>query len=107
MTSAVPDTAAHAGAEAPTAGRAAEDRRARGRLPGDREPGSRRHRLRRRGGRNRRPVSTLQYYFGSREDLLVAAFRYASRTEIAELEAEVAGIADPSRVGSSGSSRGH
>ena len=41
------------------------------------------------------PVSTLQYYFGSREDLLVAAFRHASSTEIAELEAEVAGIADP------------
>jgi len=29
------------------------------------------------------PVSTLQYYFGSREDLLVAAFRHASGTEIA------------------------
>ena len=28
------------------------------------------------------PVSTLQYYFGSREDLLVAAFRHASGTEI-------------------------
>src|SRR5437868_6162907 len=41
------------------------------------------------------PVSTLQYYFGSREDLLVAAFRHASSTEIAELEAEVAGIGDP------------
>ena len=41
------------------------------------------------------PVSTLQYYFGSREDLLVAAFRHASSTEIAELEAEVAGIDDP------------
>src|SRR5712691_6318405 len=41
------------------------------------------------------PVSTLQYYFGSREDLLVAAFRHASITEIAKLEAEVAGIADP------------
>lgn len=41
------------------------------------------------------PVSTLQYYFGSREDLLVAAFRHASSTEIAELEAEVAGISDP------------
>ena len=41
------------------------------------------------------PVSTLQYYFGSREDLLVAAFRHASSTEIAALEAEVAGIDDP------------
>ena len=41
------------------------------------------------------PVSTLQYYFGSREDLLVAAFRHASSTEIAALEAEVAAIEDP------------
>jgi AcrR family transcriptional regulator len=35
------------------------------------------------------PVSTLQYYFGSREDLLVAAFRYASANELAALAAEV------------------
>src|SRR6516162_7037797 len=41
------------------------------------------------------PVSTLQYYFGSREDLLVAAFRHASGTEIAALEADVAAIAGP------------
>ena len=41
------------------------------------------------------PVSTLQYYFGSREDLLVAAFRHASSTEMAALETEVAGIDDP------------
>ena len=41
------------------------------------------------------PVSTLQYYFGSREDLLVAAFRHASGTEIAALEAELAELADP------------
>ena len=41
------------------------------------------------------PVSTLQYYFGSREDLLVAAFRHASSAEIEALEAEVAAIADP------------
>ena len=41
------------------------------------------------------PVSTLQYYFGSREDLLVAAFRHASGTEIAALEADVAALADP------------
>jgi AcrR family transcriptional regulator len=41
------------------------------------------------------PVSTLQYYFGSREDLLVAAFRHASSAEIAALEAEVAAISDP------------
>jgi AcrR family transcriptional regulator len=41
------------------------------------------------------PVSTLQYYFGSREDLLVAAFRHASSAEIATLETEVAAISDP------------
>jgi len=41
------------------------------------------------------PVSTLQYYFGSREDLLVAAFRHASGTEIAALEADVAALPDP------------
>ena len=41
------------------------------------------------------PVSTLQYYFGSREDLLVAAFRHASSEEIAALEPEVAAIDDP------------
>jgi AcrR family transcriptional regulator len=41
------------------------------------------------------PVSTLQYYFGSREDLLVAAFRHASGAEIAALEAEIAAMTDP------------
>jgi len=41
------------------------------------------------------PVSTLQYYFGSREDLLLAAFRHASSAEIAALEADVATISDP------------
>jgi AcrR family transcriptional regulator len=41
------------------------------------------------------PVSTLQYYFGSREDLLVAAFRHASSAEIAALEAGIAAIGDP------------
>jgi AcrR family transcriptional regulator len=41
------------------------------------------------------PVSTLQYYFGSGEDLLVAAFRHASGTEIASLEAELAAVSDP------------
>jgi AcrR family transcriptional regulator len=41
------------------------------------------------------PVSTLQYYFGSREDLLVAAFRHASGSEIAALEAEIAARSDP------------
>jgi AcrR family transcriptional regulator len=41
------------------------------------------------------PVSTLQYYFGSREDLLVAAFRHASATELAALAAEVSAIDSP------------
>ena len=41
------------------------------------------------------PISTLQYYFGSREDLLVAAFRHASGVEMAALEAEVRALADP------------
>ena len=41
------------------------------------------------------PVSTLQYYFGSREDLLVAAFRHASGAEIAALETDIAGLDDP------------
>ncbi len=41
------------------------------------------------------PVSTLQYYFGSREDLLVAAFRHASGTEIEALEAEIEALGDP------------
>jgi AcrR family transcriptional regulator len=41
------------------------------------------------------PVSTLQYYFGSREDLLVAAFRHASSTEISALEADLAQLDDP------------
>jgi AcrR family transcriptional regulator len=41
------------------------------------------------------PVSTLQYYFGSREDMLVAAFRHASGAEIAALEAEITAMDDP------------
>ncbi len=40
------------------------------------------------------PISTLQYYFGSREDLLVAAFQHASSVEIAALEAEIDGLDD-------------
>jgi AcrR family transcriptional regulator len=44
------------------------------------------------------PVSTLQYYFGSREDLLVAAFRHASSAEFAALDAEVADRYDPDKV---------
>jgi AcrR family transcriptional regulator len=41
------------------------------------------------------PISTLQYYFGSREDLLVAAFQHASSAEMAALAANVAAISDP------------
>ncbi|MGO8883795.1 MAG: hypothetical protein ACLPUO_17785 [Streptosporangiaceae bacterium] len=41
------------------------------------------------------PVSTLQYYFGSREDLLVAAFRHASGTEIQAIEAGLEALDDP------------
>ncbi|MEY9912326.1 AcrR family transcriptional regulator [Catenulispora sp. MAP12-49] len=41
------------------------------------------------------PVSTLQYYFGSREDLLVAAFRHASETETALLHEELTDVPDP------------
>ena len=43
------------------------------------------------------PVSTLQYYFGSREDLLVAAFRHASANELALLAAEVSAASSPWR----------
>ena len=50
------------------------------------------------------PVSTLQYYFGSREDLLVAAFRHASSAEIAALEAEVGRDQRPVAATGSGSS---
>jgi AcrR family transcriptional regulator len=41
------------------------------------------------------PVSTLQYYFGSREDLLIAAFKHASETETALLHEELAQLPDP------------
>lgn len=41
------------------------------------------------------PISTLQYYFGSREDLLVAAFRHASETELAGLAADLDTIDRP------------
>jgi AcrR family transcriptional regulator len=36
------------------------------------------------------PVSSLQYSFGSREDMLLAALRHASRTEIDGLTADLA-----------------
>ena len=41
------------------------------------------------------PVSSLQYYFGSREDLVVAAFRHASETELVSLTSELASREDP------------
>jgi AcrR family transcriptional regulator len=41
------------------------------------------------------PISTLQYYFGSREDLLVAAFRHASAAELNTLAAEVEAVTSP------------
>jgi len=45
------------------------------------------------------PVSSLQYYFGSREDMLVAAFRHASQTELAALREQLSTMSDPwSRV---------
>jgi AcrR family transcriptional regulator len=41
------------------------------------------------------PVSSLQYYFGSREDLLVAAFRHASDAELTAVVGEVEARSDP------------
>lgn len=41
------------------------------------------------------PVSTLQYYFGSREDMLAAAFRHASEVELAALRPELQALPDP------------
>ena len=41
------------------------------------------------------PVSSLQYYFGSREDMLVAAFRHSSQTTLADLRGELASIEAP------------
>jgi AcrR family transcriptional regulator len=41
------------------------------------------------------PVSSLQYYFGSREDLLLAAFRHASETELTAVVGEVESRGDP------------
>ncbi|MEU8132092.1 TetR/AcrR family transcriptional regulator [Streptodolium elevatio] len=41
------------------------------------------------------PISTLQYYFGNREDLLMAAFRYAAKRDLDGVRAAVADLADP------------
>ena len=40
-------------------------------------------------------VSTLQYYFGSREDMLLAVFRYAARSDFDAVGARLAGLGDP------------
>jgi AcrR family transcriptional regulator len=40
-------------------------------------------------------VSTLQYYFGSREDMLVAVFRHAAQSDFDAVAARLAGSDDP------------
>ncbi|WP_433292493.1 TetR/AcrR family transcriptional regulator [Actinoplanes sp. CA-030573] len=40
-------------------------------------------------------VSTLQYYFGSREDMLIAVFRYAAQADFDAVGARLAQLADP------------
>lgn len=41
------------------------------------------------------PVSSLQYYFGSREDMLVAAFRHSSQTALDDLRGSLALVESP------------
>ncbi|MCF2533474.1 TetR family transcriptional regulator [Yinghuangia sp. KLBMP8922] len=41
------------------------------------------------------PISTLQYYFGNREDLLLAAFRYAAQRDLDGVRAAAAALDDP------------
>ncbi|HEX4217629.1 MAG TPA: TetR/AcrR family transcriptional regulator [Acidimicrobiales bacterium] len=41
------------------------------------------------------PIASLQYYFGSREDLLVAAFRHGSNANVAQIRAGLEAISDP------------
>jgi AcrR family transcriptional regulator len=41
------------------------------------------------------PISTLQYYFGSREDLLIAVFDHAWRSEREWLSTQLTAIEDP------------
>ena len=41
------------------------------------------------------PISTLQYYFGSREDMIIAAFDHAWRSEREELARESERASDP------------
>jgi AcrR family transcriptional regulator len=40
-------------------------------------------------------VSTLQYYFGSREDMLIAVFRYAAQADFDAIDARLAAAPDP------------
>lgn len=42
------------------------------------------------------PVSTLQYYFGNREDMIVASLRHVGAAEIAHLERTLDGVGDAS-----------
>ena len=39
-------------------------------------------------------VSTLQYYFGSREDMLIAVFRYAAQSDFDAVAVRLGGVAD-------------
>jgi AcrR family transcriptional regulator len=41
------------------------------------------------------PIASLQYYFGSREDLLIAAFRHDSNTKEAQIRVGLEPISDP------------
>jgi AcrR family transcriptional regulator len=41
------------------------------------------------------PIASLQYYFGSREDLLIAAFRHDSNAKEAQIRTGLEPIADP------------
>ena len=40
-------------------------------------------------------VSTLQYYFGSREDMLIAVFRYAAQSDFDAVAVRLRAVADP------------
>ena len=40
-------------------------------------------------------VSTLQYYFGSREDMLIAVFRFAAQSDFDAVGERLAAVADP------------
>ncbi|HEY0533234.1 MAG TPA: TetR family transcriptional regulator C-terminal domain-containing protein [Actinoplanes sp.] len=40
-------------------------------------------------------ISTLQYYFGSREDMLIAVFRHAAQADFDAVETRLSGLGDP------------